>query len=70
MRSILDFSQYRKDDNWTPAVQQAIREKVDGLFFPAGEYHFCRSGAEVRYCFVTNNDEGLKNLIFNGFQSI
>lgn len=65
MRSILDFSQYRKDDNWTPAVQQAIREKVDGLFFPAGEYHFCRSGAEVRYCFVTNNDEGLKNLIFN-----
>lgn len=65
MRNIQEFSAYCQGDNWTPAVQQAIREKVDGIFFPEGEYHFCRSGAEVRYCFVTNNDEGLKNLIFN-----
>ena len=32
MRNIQEFSAYCQGDNWTPAVQQAIREKVDGIF--------------------------------------
>ena len=63
--SIFEFASWCEADNWTPAVQKALSAGIDGLFFPAGEYHFYASGCDKRYCFFTNNDEGLKNLIFN-----
>ncbi len=65
MRNITDFAGLKTGDNWTPAVVNAIASGVDGLHFPAGVYHFYPEGAEVRYCFFTNNEEGMKRLIFH-----
>lgn len=64
MKSITDFSDFKAGDNWTPAVAEALRQEKEGLFFPNGVYHFYPEGAETRYAYITNNDEGLKKLIF------
>ncbi len=64
MKNIQDFSGGRKLKNWTPAVIQALREHRNGLFFPSGTYHFYPEGTENRYLYITNNDEGLKRVIF------
>ncbi len=64
-KNIQDFSSFKSGENWTPAVAEALRSEKEGIFFPEGAYHFYPEGAETRYVYVTNNDEGLKKLIFH-----
>ena len=53
----------------TPAVRSALNEvrrsKATTLTFPAGRYDFWPDRALERYCFVSNNDEGLKRIAFS-----
>ncbi|MBR4664121.1 MAG: hypothetical protein IKO93_09630 [Lentisphaeria bacterium] len=52
-------------DNASASLQAAFRtaaEKDRELFFPAGEYHFYPEGCSSRYCFFSNNDEGVKTI--------
>ena len=52
----------------TPAVLEALKDcknqKSAKLVFPKGEYHFYGNFGVDKYCFVSNNDEGLKRIIF------
>lgn len=52
----------------TPGVLQAlakcVREPNSVLVFEKGEYHFWGDKACEKYCFTSNNDEGLKRIIF------
>lgn len=52
----------------TPGVIQALKACKDNvaseLIFEKGEYHFFPDEGVDRYCFVSNNDEGLKRVIF------
>jgi len=64
MKNIQDFSGSQTVKNWTPVVIQALREQADGLFFPSGTYHFYPEGTGNRYLYITNNDEGLKRVVF------
>ncbi len=65
MQSITDFIQFKVEENWTPAVAAAIASGCDWLHFPAGVYHFYPEGTESRYCYFTNNDEGVKRIVFH-----
>lgn len=48
---------------------QACRESgAKRLVFPAGRYDFYPDFAEEAYCFISNNDEGLKRIAFPLFQ--
>lgn len=53
----------------TPAVKAALNEcrrHISArLLFPAGEYHFKAARAAERYLFISNNDEGLKRIVFD-----
>lgn len=53
----------------TPAVRAALEEarqtKAAKLVFPPGRYDFWPNQAVERYCFVSNNDEGLKRIAFS-----
>ncbi|MFC1765193.1 hypothetical protein ACFL6U_24365, partial [Planctomycetota bacterium] len=55
-----------KDD--TRAVKAALNackeQKSAALVFPKGRYDFFPTFASERYCFVSNNDEGLKRIAF------
>ena len=58
-----DFLQ--SDITESAALQQALKAAVAGdkhLFFPAGEYHFYPEGCPQRYCYFSNNDEGVKTI--------
>jgi hypothetical protein len=52
----------------TPAVIAALGKirttHASRLFFPRGRYDFWPDQAMERYCFVSNNDEGLKRIAF------
>ena len=52
----------------TPAVRAALEKcrqtKAGKLVFPPGRYDFWPDRAVERYCFVSNNDEGLKRIAF------
>lgn len=52
----------------TPAVLNALKDckiqKSSKLVFPKGEYHFYGDFGVDKYCFISNNDEGLKRIIF------
>jgi len=52
----------------TPAVRAALENirhtKAGKLVFPPGRYDFWPDRATERYCFVSNNDEGLKRIAF------
>jgi len=63
MKNIYDFCHEIPRD-WTPIVRTALKSECDGIFFPEGEYHFYPDEAEIRYLFISNNDEGLKKVIF------
>ncbi len=53
----------------TPYVVKAIKEckatKATKLVFEKGTYHFTPEFAEEKYLFTSNNDEGLKRIVFN-----
>ena len=52
----------------TPILRNVLAEMRDGgarrLVFPGGVYHFHADRAEEAYLFVSNNDEGLKRVVF------
>ena len=52
----------------TPAVVAALAEcravKAARLIFPPGRYDFWPDRATEKYCFISNNDEGLKRIPF------
>ena len=52
----------------TPAVVAALAKcratHASKLVFPAGRYDFLPDRARERYCFISNNDEGLKRIAF------
>jgi len=56
-----------KDD--TRAIIEALSKcKIDGtkrLIFEGGQYDFYPTFAGERYCFISNNDEGLKRIAFD-----
>lgn len=53
----------------TPGVSRALAECIGKpnsvLVFEKGEYHFWGDKACEKYCFTSNNDEGLKRIIFS-----
>lgn len=62
-------------DDMTPVVRNAIEEVRDTnikLVFAEGTYHFKPDYAFQKYCYVTNHENGLKNIIFDlsGFESV
>lgn len=56
----------------TPALLKALesckQHKAATLVFPTGEYHFYGDFGVDKYCFISNNDEGLKRIIFPIFE--
>ena len=62
MSIITDFSQ---GENFSPAIVPAVKAALASdrkLFFPRGEYHFYPDGCSQKYCYFSNNDEGLKTI--------
>ena len=62
MTCITDFSH---GNNVSTALVPAIRAAAEGdklLYFPSGEYHFYPEGCSGRYCYFSNNDEGVKTI--------
>jgi hypothetical protein len=72
MTCITDFL---NGDNASASLQAALQTAAGKdleLFFPAGEYHFYPEGCSSRYCWFSNNDEGVKTIALllenlNGF---
>ena len=52
----------------TPAIVKCLQECKDDknitMLFEKGTYHFFPDFGKDKYCFVSNNDEGLKRTIF------
>ncbi|WOO40623.1 right-handed parallel beta-helix repeat-containing protein [Rubellicoccus peritrichatus] len=67
--SIADFGAKPGGPDTIPALKQALaaikKEQATKLIFPSGTYHFFPDYADERYCFISNNDEGLKRIAFN-----
>jgi len=67
--SISDFGAAPGGTDSTPALKRALAEcrasNARTLDFPKGTYHFHPDDADERYCFISNNDEGLKRIAFN-----
>ena len=62
MTCITDFL---NGDNVSASLQAALRTAAGTdleLFFPAGEYHFYPVGCSQKYCWFSNNDEGVKTI--------
>ena len=58
---------YEKDA--TPMVVAALnyckKNSIEKLTFPAGKYNFRKEFASEKYLFISNNDEGLKRIVFD-----
>lgn len=65
---ISDYGAVAGGQDCTAAVVGAIgdcsRHRCSRIVFPEGEYHFYGDNAEDKYVFVSNNDEGLKRVVF------
>ncbi len=65
---ILRAADFAKGQNATPAVTEALKALggTDGarLFFETGTYHFYADGATERLCAVSNNNRGIKHVVF------
>ncbi len=52
----------------TPAVRAALEKcratRATKLVFPPGRYDFWPDLAQEKYCYISNNDEGLKRIVF------
>jgi len=46
------------------ALNKCKEYKNAELVFPKGEYHFYPDFGVDKYCFISNNDEGMKRIIF------
>ncbi|MDZ8120511.1 alpha-1,3-galactosidase-related protein [Pontiella agarivorans] len=54
------------------AALEQVKDRDVKLVFAAGEYRFRPDFALHRYCYITNHDNGLKNIafLFDGFDSV
>ena len=62
MSCITDFL---NGENVSSAIPSALKSAMQSdriLYFPAGVYHFYPDGCSQRYCFFSNNDEGVKTI--------
>ncbi len=50
---------------WRDALEKCIARNAEGVLFPRGEYHFHAGGTVRKYCFFSNNDEGVKSIVFH-----
>ena len=66
--NILDYGASSGGSDCVQALQKALEEcrhyPGSTLFFPKGDYHFYPDYGKDKYVFVSNNDEGLKRVIF------
>ena len=63
MSCFTDF--LREDLSASEALQNAVAAAAATdreLHFPAGEYHFTADGCPQKYCYFSNNDEGVKTI--------
>ena len=59
------ITEFLQGGNASTALLPAIRAAADRdklLYFPQGEYHFYPEGCSGRYCYFSNNDEGVKTI--------
>lgn len=65
----VNINYFLKGEDITPAVYQALKEcrkiKAKKLIFPKGKYEFWPTLASEKYIFTSNNDEGLKRIVFD-----
>ena len=62
---MVSITEFIKDKNCSNAIIPALKAALADdrvLYFPAGEYHFYPEGCVQRYCFFSNNDEGVKTI--------
>lgn len=55
------------ESNVSPVLASAVQSVAvtdRNLYFPAGEYHFYPEGCSGKYCYFSNNDEGIKTIAF------
>jgi hypothetical protein len=66
--NVKDYGVIAGGEDATPGVISALEDckGLDNaeLIFPKGEYHFYPDYGVDRYCFISNNDEGLKRIVF------
>ncbi len=74
--NVVDFGLTPGGKDCTPELINALNKckkyKNAELVFPKGEYHFYPDFGIDKYCFISNNDEGLKRIIFPliGFEKL
>lgn len=74
--NVQDFGLFPGVADCTPGLIKALKSCKESmnaeLVFPKGEYHFYPDFGIDKYCFVSNNDEGLKRVIFPliGFENL
>lgn len=66
--NVADYGAVEGGADCVPALRKALeacRHHADPtLLFPKGEYHFYPDYGSDKYAFISNNDEGLKRVIF------
>ena len=66
---VTDFKTAGYEKDATPIVMAAIdfcrRNRVDKLIFPKAKYNFRKEFAVEKYLYISNNDEGLKRIVFD-----
>lgn len=71
-----DFNVNQKTIDSTPGIIDALKlckkSGASELIFEKGIYHFYPDKGTDKYCFVSNNDEGLKRVVFlfEGFKNL
>ena len=74
--NVQDFGLSPSIADCTPGLIKALNSckisKNAELVFPKGEYHFYPDFGMDKYCFVSNDDEGLKRVVFPliGFENL
>ena len=64
MIKIDNFSNSNATSLWLDALQKAINTNDNEIFFPKGVYNFYADGTTLKHCFISNNDESVKNIVF------
>ena len=74
--NVADFGVVPDGRDSTRALKEALKECMETgattLLFPTGRYDFHPEFAEERYLYISNNDEGLKRIVFPlvGFENL
>ena len=66
--NVLDFGVSSENQDCTPGLIKSLQACKDSkdveLIFPKGIYNFYPDFGVDKYCFISNNDEGLKRVVF------